>query len=171
MKKLWIIPTLLVPRAGSMLPESVTARDPDRQARNGALMPSRSFRVETKASVSESGAPGLIANEQEAGPADDRKIIRTIQLSLGVDEPDEVSARVQQLAEARGGYVSLLSSGNGGHYQIQIRVPADAVTAVMAELKGMATIVDSENLRVTMSPISSSISRRGCELWREPSEN
>lgn len=87
-----------------------------------------------------------------AGPtaADvDQKIIKTGNMDLLVDDVADAAAKVGGIAVDRGGFVqssSVSEGGNGAYYgNVIIRVPVEAFEEVMAELRGLATLVRNES--------------------------
>ena len=79
-----------------------------------------------------------------------RKLIRTVDLELRVDDPDTVAESVRRLTEETGGYVSEINAYRVEgllHYSISIRVPVDELDAIMVRLKSLAVKVQREHLR------------------------
>lgn len=79
----------------------------------------------------------------------ERKIIRNAQLTLEAPKPEEIRAKVQALAEARGGFV--LSSdtstyGGSSTVKIVVRVPAAQFPGVLEALHGVGARVAQENV-------------------------
>lgn len=91
------------------------------------------------------------AAENDASlPVPTRKLVRTVDLELRVDDPDAAAESVRQLTEETGGYVSEINAYRVEgllHYSISIRVPVDDLDAVMVRLKSLAVEVEREHLR------------------------
>jgi hypothetical protein len=79
----------------------------------------------------------------------ERKIIRNAQLTLEAPKPEEIRAKVQTLAESRGGFVlSADTSTYGGvsTVKIVVRVPAAQFPGVLEALHGVGARVAQENV-------------------------
>ncbi|MEX1027352.1 MAG: DUF4349 domain-containing protein [Candidatus Paceibacterota bacterium] len=115
-------------------------------------------------STSDSSAPG-VAQEQYArdtdksaprgevvangsSRVDDRRIVRTADLSLIVGDTDEVVGQISGIAIGAGGYVSSVdvfeTSDNKKHGQITIRVPAEVFGRSVLLIKDQAVSVERE---------------------------
>ena len=82
-----------------------------------------------------------------AYPDASRSIIRRARLELSVADTDEAAAEISALAERLGGYVGDLTARRRDDllfYGMTIRVPTPRYGEAMAELKGLATRVESE---------------------------
>lgn len=119
-----------------------------------------------------------------------RELIATGSLSLRVDDIDASAAAVADAAEARGGYVESLNVGSNGMIVdgrvmdgnstvmpaspngawVQVRVPADQLTATMDELAGLGEVTASNvsrqdvtdqavDLRARMTSAEASVAR------------
>jgi len=93
------------------------------------------------------------ANAQSA-VVGDRLVIKNANLSLVVKDPAEAVEGISALAESLGGFVvnsnvyqtSVDEQGNKiMQANVSIRVPADKLQTALAQLKGMAVAVNSEN--------------------------
>ncbi len=83
-------------------------------------------------------------------PVPTRKLIRTVDLELRVDDSDAAAESIRRLTEEAGGYVSEINAYRVEgllHYSISIRVPVDGLDAVVARLKSLAAEVEREHLR------------------------
>jgi hypothetical protein len=90
------------------------------------------------------GVPGQVLNDQ--APAD-RMIVRTSSLELEVKSPTDAAEKIRTLAERMGGFmVGSEMSGNqyGPGATITIRVPAARFEEARAEIKKLATRIESE---------------------------
>jgi anti-sigma factor RsiW len=88
------------------------------------------------------GPPG--SQPQKTFPEfDGRKIVRTAQLALDVDQFDDASRRLVQIAERAGGFVadSSYAEENGVPVgSFTLRVPADRFAAVLADLETLGDV-------------------------------
>jgi hypothetical protein len=126
------------PAAGAMSQEQ---RDP-----RTAVSPAQGALAQATAKVAPGGssaAPSLAAALAA------RKLIRTAQLTVEVQEYERAAQEVARLAESFGGYLAEAQSTRGQHDRrtgtITIRVPAERFGAALASLKGMGT-VKAENV-------------------------
>lgn len=105
---------------------------------------------------------GAIAGSDATAESDasgDRELIASGSLSLRVDDIDASAAAVADAAEARGGYVESLNVGTNGLVMdidgmttmpaapngawVQVRVPADQLTAIIDELGSLGEVTAS----------------------------
>jgi hypothetical protein len=80
----------------------------------------------------------------------DRSLIRTVDLELAADDTDAAADRIEQVAVDAGGYVSATDARRRdgvSYYAITLRVPAGGLDTILAGIKGIASVVDRENLR------------------------
>ena len=90
------------------------------------------------------------APEEPSRPLDSRKLIRTVDLQLRVDEPEAVAEQVQALAKATSGYVASVNAYRRQemlHYQITIKVPVEQLDAIVIRIKTLAAEVQREHLK------------------------
>jgi uncharacterized small protein (DUF1192 family) len=98
-------------------------------------------------------------------PADtdpDRQVVTTATASLAVEDPAEGAQRVSELVESVGGRVDerteQAASGDdgvdGAIADLVVRVPADALTGVLADLEGLG---DVEHVSVTRSDVTAGV--------------
>lgn len=112
------------------------------------------------ATVEGAAGGGAVGGDAAAGS---RELIATGSLSLRVDDIDASAAAVADAAEARGGYVESLNVGSNGMIVdgmvmdgnstvvpaspngawVQVRVPADQLTATMDELAALGEVTAS----------------------------
>jgi hypothetical protein len=115
------------------------------------------------ASVPEPVVPG---NREGAptvpGDADpDRQVVTTATAFLAVEDPADGAQRVSELVESAGGRVDERSEqagsgedgGEGASADLVVRVPADALTDVLADLKDLG---DVESVSVSRSDVTAS---------------
>jgi hypothetical protein len=128
----------------------------------------------TDSSGSDSGAGGGVAVPEpvapagpEAGPADpgdpatdaDRQVVTTATASLAVEDPADGAQRVSELVEAAGGRVDQRTeqagSGEDGSEgavaDLVVRVPAEALTGLLADLEDVG---DVESVSVSRSDVT-----------------
>jgi hypothetical protein len=104
----------------------------------------------TTASLPTSGTAAADDTAARAPAAQmERKIIRNAQLTLEAPKPEDIRAKVQVLAESRGGFV--LSSdtttyGGASTVKIVVRVPASQFPGVLEALHGVGARVAQENV-------------------------
>lgn len=87
------------------------------------------------------------ANAIELTQFQDRLIVRTGNISLVVEDTDQMMRLIGRLAEARGGWIvnsSVYESGSAKRGFISIRIPAAEFEATLAEIKEAALEVPSE---------------------------
>ena len=125
------------------------------------------------------------ANSAAADASGDRELIASGSLSLRVDDIDASAAAVADAAEARGGYVESLNVGTNGMVMegdartmptapngawVQVRVPADQLTATINELGALGDVTASNisrqdvtdqavDLRARISSAEASVAR------------
>lgn len=95
------------------------------------------------------GAEGATGPEALPLPPS-RKLIRTVDLDLRVDDPDAAADQIRELAAEAGGYVAEVNAYRREellHYRISIRIPADELDAVVDAVKLLAVEVEHEHLR------------------------
>lgn len=83
-------------------------------------------------------------------PAPVRRLIRTVDLDLTVDDPTASAERIRELVAEAAGYVAEASAYRVGellHYAMTLRVPVGRLDALVEELKAMAVEIDREHLR------------------------
>ncbi len=106
-------------------------------------------RAATAAPAAE-GAGGSAA-PAAAPKASPRKLIKTVELSIEVRKPEEVSTNLQALAEKLGGYVSGVGANRlyDGSMQVALtlRIPVERLEEARREVKKLAVKVVSEQLR------------------------
>lgn len=79
--------------------------------------------------------------------AADRKLVRTVTLSIEVGDPDQARSRAEAAAVAKGGFVEGLEAREQGpsrECHLVLRVPAEHLDAVLAEIRALAGRVGSE---------------------------
>ena len=98
--------------------------------------------------VPELGAPESPGTAPDA-PVDtdpDRQVVQTATASLAVEDPADAAQRVSELVESAGGRVDerteLAASGEGGGAaaDLVVRVPATALTGVLADLEDLGDV-------------------------------
>ena len=97
------------------------------------------------AEAAPSAAPGAAAPVEV--PA--RKLVRTVDLDLRVEDPDATTDAVKRLTKATGGYISEIDAYRVDellHYRLSIRIPVDELDQVLDQLKALAVKVESEHL-------------------------
>jgi Domain of unknown function (DUF4349) len=107
------------------------------------------------AAVPEPAVPG----SPEAAPDDadaDRQVVTTATAFVAVEDPADGAQRVSEMVESVGGRVEerseqAASGENGGSADLVVRVPADALTDVLADLEDLG---DVENVSVSRSDVT-----------------
>ena len=82
-----------------------------------------------------------------SGATADRKLVRTGSLELTVKSPAEAAEQIRRLAESMGGYLESAQIGGSKEAptaDITIRVPAARFEDVKAQIRGLASRVESE---------------------------
>lgn len=80
----------------------------------------------------------------------DRRLIRTVDLELAVDDTEATSGRIRDLATSLGGYVGSTDARRRQgilSYSMTIHVPAADLEDAIARIKELASTVDREHLR------------------------
>lgn len=95
-------------------------------------------------------ADSLGSLDQPVEAATDRKIIRNASLSLIVNDVSESTQKITSVASAAGGFIEKATQTNtAGHSaSITVRVPAQKLDQVMAEVKRLAASVENESVEV-----------------------
>ncbi len=78
----------------------------------------------------------------------DRMIIRTVSMSVVVEDTDVMLAEIQNLVKANGGYVAASNrwlSGEQAYASVTLRVPADKLEAVLGVLRDNSITVENES--------------------------
>lgn len=111
------------------------------------------------AGVPEQAGPGgpVAAPADEADP--DRQVVTTATASLAVEDPADAAQEVSELVESAGGrvderteYAGTGEDGNGGgSADLVVRVPAEALTDVLADLEDLG---DVERVSVSRSDVT-----------------
>jgi len=103
------------------------------------------------------GGQGRTIAQKALGPLDqvveaatDRKIIRNASLSLLVNDVSESAQKITSITSTAGGFIEKATQANtAGHAaSITVRVPAQKLDQVMADIKRLATSVESESVEV-----------------------
>jgi len=135
-------PLLLVLITLALLPFILSACA--RQGSYDALMEADSSSAAFKAP-----APG--SSGGEIVPTSDRKLVRTVDLSLRVLDPERAKQQVEALTLRLGGYVEALNLDRSGEIpwiRLTIRVPGEHLDEALTELRGLAVRVEHESQRV-----------------------
>jgi hypothetical protein len=121
-----------------------------------------------EAASSDSGAGGGAVAPEPAAPGDsggapivdaDRQVVTSATASLAVEDPAEGAQRVSELVESVGGRIDerteQAASGedavDGAYADLVARVPADALTGVLADLEGLG---DVDSVSVSRSDVT-----------------
>ncbi len=113
------------------------------------------------ASVPEPASPGKPESAPE-GPAAsdaDRQVVTTASVSLAVEDPADGAQQVSELVEAAGGRIDerteQAASGedevDGAYADLVVRVPADALTGLLADLEDLG---DVDSVSVSRSDVT-----------------
>jgi hypothetical protein len=116
------------------------------------------------ASSGDSGAGGGVAAPEPAAPGDpvdtdaDRQVVTTATASLEVEDPAEGAQRVSELVESAGGRIDERTEqagsgedGEGAVADLVVRVPAEELTGVLADLEDLG---DVESRSVSRSDVT-----------------
>jgi len=79
---------------------------------------------------------------------DERMIIRTVSMSVIVEDTDVMLVEIQNLVKANGGYVAASNrwlSGEQAYASVTLRVPADKLEAVLGVLRDSSITVENES--------------------------
>lgn len=79
---------------------------------------------------------------------DQRMIIRTVSMSVVVEDTDVMLSEIQNLVKANGGYVAASNrwlSGEQAYASVTLRVPADKLEAVLGVLRDSSITVENES--------------------------
>jgi hypothetical protein len=118
-------------------------------------------------------AGGAAANQASTAdqlqlPADNRMIVRTVDMTIAVGDVRDVFNKVEQLASEQRGYLGVSQIRQDGERltaSITLRVPSDPATyqATLERLRSFAERVVDENRRPRTSPSSTWTLTRDCE--------
>ena len=89
-------------------------------------------------------------SDQPSRVLDARKLIRTVDLDLRVDDTEAAAEQVQELTRELSGYVASVNAHRrlkSLHYQITIKVPVGQLDTVVSQLKALAVEVLREKLK------------------------
>lgn len=104
---------------------------------------------EAMTAVASDGATAAPAAPAESPRAQDRKLIRTVQLELAVKDTVAASRSVQEIVTGAGGFVEGMNAQRVDtlmHYTMTLRLPADRLDQALAAIRGLAVRVDREQL-------------------------
>jgi hypothetical protein len=79
-----------------------------------------------------------------------RKLIKTVDLAITVEDTEQVAERVKEITAANGGYVATINarSNEGVMYvSMSLRVPVEALEKAVSSIKSLATSIDGELLK------------------------
>ncbi len=91
---------------------------------------------------------GFGAAASAVANVDERMIIRTVSMSVVVEDTDVMLVEIQNLVKANGGYVAASNrwlSGEQAYASVTLRVPADKLEAVLGVLRDNAITVENES--------------------------
>uniref|UniRef100_UPI0040578ED8 DUF4349 domain-containing protein n=1 Tax=Acetatifactor sp. TaxID=1872090 RepID=UPI0040578ED8 len=104
----------------------------------------------------ESGGTETAVNDSAANVQSDRKLIRTVDLSVETKEFDLVLSTLEQQVNALGGYIENMDTYNGSNYSyyrstrnasMTIRIPKDKMNGFLETISGICNVVRrSENV-------------------------
>jgi hypothetical protein len=149
---LWTYPTLAVVALSLLV---ITACEYKRAALFKAVEPGYSdlgdeeLSGPRKIAQSTDGATLALVSAERSPRDTPRKIIRNGSLQLVVLDVDQASNRIRSVVENVGGFVEKATQTNvsGRTATISVRVPADSLDKSMAQIKGLATSVDREEVQ------------------------
>lgn len=96
----------------------------------------------------EQDSAGFGASASAVANVADRMIIRTVSMSVVVEDTDVMLGAIQQLVKANGGYVADSNrwlSGEQAYASVTLRVPADKLEAVLGVLRDASISVENES--------------------------
>ncbi len=106
------------------------------------------------ADPAQGAAKGLPPTPGASGDKAVRRIIRNASLSMTVTDPAAAQRKASAIATKLGGYVANTTSHRLGagsrdplHVSVELRVPADRLDRALAELRKLASGVDSEQIK------------------------
>ena len=114
-------------------------------------------------SSSGSAAMGAAAPGTPGEAAADRQVVQTASASVAVEDPAAGAQRVSELVEAAGGRVDERTEqaasedeqdGGGASADLVVRVPADALTGVLADLEDLG---DVESVQVSRTDVTTAV--------------
>lgn len=92
---------------------------------------------------------GYKGTSWEAAEVEERMIIRTVDMSIVVEDTDEVLRTMRTLAESYDGYIASSRrwiSNEQPHGRMTLRIPAESLDQVLDQLHDMAFKVEDENI-------------------------
>ncbi|MFO7697951.1 MAG: DUF4349 domain-containing protein [Anaerolineae bacterium] len=113
-----------------------------------APMPMSTTSAQFEKSALESDSGGFGASAAAVANVADRMIIRTVSMSVVVDDTDVMLGAIQQLVKVNGGYIAGSNrwlSGEQAYASVTLRVPADKLEAVLGVLRDASISVENES--------------------------
>lgn len=104
---------------------------------------------EAMPAVASDGATAAPAVPAESPRAQNRKLIRIVQLELAVKDTGAASRSVQEIVTGAGGFIGAMNAQRVDtlmHYSMTLRIPADRLDQALAAIRGLAVRVDREQL-------------------------
>lgn len=111
------------------------------------------------------------ASDAPPRPVDARKLIRTVDLDLRVDDTKAAAREVQALTREISGYVASINANRRQgllYYQITLKVPVDQLDTTVERIKALAAEVQREHLKTEDVTDRSWISKPACALCTPP---
>lgn len=113
-----------------------------------APMPMSTTSAQFEKSALESDRGGFGASASAVANVADRMIIRTVSMSVVVEDTDVMLGAIQQLVKVNGGYIAGSNrwlSGEQAYASVTLRVPADKLEAVLGVLRDASISVENES--------------------------
>jgi hypothetical protein len=162
MRRAWSALIVVTFAAGCTLERSTAPPAEDKAGTSAAAAPANQERLQALGYVARAAAKGGAAPSAAPPGAprsapdllSSRKLIRTAQITIEVDDYRAAAARVDELARAQGGYLAGSQStggrGDRRHGRLTLRVPSEHFDAVVGGLKGVGKVLtdktDSEDV-------------------------
>lgn len=95
------------------------------------------------------GQPGYASDEAATlASATERMIVRTVELSMYVQDVEASFSQLQSLAQQTGGYVASANTWHQGEHlraRLTLRIPAEEADSALEQIRAMATEVERES--------------------------
>ena len=144
---LWVL-TLAMTACGRVTPDAVRSEAPQAEAIASPVSAAGAVMSADAAPRLEMAKAAPLAAPTQGG-APERMIVRTAQMSLQVGDVHRVTQQITDATAAAHGFLGtsrMWREGESDRANMVVRVPAAALDATLAQLRGMAVRVDNESV-------------------------
>jgi uncharacterized protein DUF4349 len=122
-----------------------------KEAREAPVMAAQAPALEQSRADGQSASAPASPGEQAPQLVDaGRKLVKTVDLEMQVDDTTATADRLRDIVGSTGGYVSAMSAERRGdllYYSITLRVPVDRLEATVKTVKSLAKRIEREAIR------------------------